>query len=134
MRNTKNRDFSRFFVFNKQTILRMRNPFEQIDEAFGPMFTECVQLRAKSGSRKLEQSVRAAVFNDATAEEFSDSSLATECEYISVVADSKDVQVVKGLKVGDEIIRYETNQKTYLVQSCVYDAGMGYVIRARSIG
>lgn len=110
-----------------------RSPWENIDNAFVPMYNECVVVKFARGERKYNQTLKCCVFIDNTDVSFDDSTIDTKMEQIIVQIRKEDYAFVKQLRRGDTIERPEMNGKKYKVEEVVKDGLMDWVIKARSI-
>lgn len=111
----------------------MTSPFKDIDDAFDPMYTECVVISGKRGDKSFRQTIQACVFTCATADALDEMAVDTDREDIRVVCKQKDYAFVQALRRGDVVDREAANGVRYRISDVRRDALMGWVIDARSI-
>lgn len=111
----------------------MNSPFKGIDDAFDPMFNECVVISGRHGTKSFKQTIEACVFTCATADALDDMAIDTNREDIHIVCKQKDYAFVQALQRGDVVDREATNGVRYRISDVRRDALMGWVIDARSI-
>lgn len=111
----------------------MKNPWENIDKAFQPMFNEPVKVISKRDSKTVEQTVVCCVFSSSTGEPLTDDSLETDRVDLDFVFKRQDWKFINTLKRGDKIQRVGLFKKPeYVVMTVVEDDVMGLVVKARS--
>lgn len=114
--------------------MMMTNPWNDIDKAFAPMFTETVSVSGKRKDNKsFKTNVEVCIFTDNTSDVISDSALDSDSESILVSFKRDDWQFVNSLKRGDVIERVEWPDSKYVVQDVLKDMVMGYVVKAKLI-
>ena len=111
----------------------MRSPWEQIEEAFEPMYDEKVVIELKDNGGRLPISV--IVFTDNTSDPINEEMLDSEMDEISIlVSDRYWEDVLSKVKRGDVVIRpCKMKNVKYAVSSVTMDASMGLIVRARSM-
>lgn len=110
-----------------------RSPWGDIDNAFAPMYNECVIVSFSRQDRKYNLTLKCCVFVDNTDVSFDDSTIDTKMEQIIVQIRKDDWAYVKQLRRGDTLERPELNGKKYKVEEVTKDGLMDWIVRARSI-
>ena len=117
-----------FFIMYRVIIIEMNSPWDDIDEAFEPFYTDAIIIDTQSGKHTLS----VVVFNDATSEVINSSMTNTEVQYIQVICKTSDWPYVKLMQIGDKFHVVSTNSE-YSVDDVAHDATLGILINARSV-
>lgn len=106
----------------------MHNPWDDIEEAFEPMFTDAIAVDSAAN----RQTLQVIVFNDGSADVVSPDLAATDIERIQVVVRRGDWAGVELMKVGDRFEVLSTGKK-YAIDSVDHDRTLGITLHARSV-
>ena len=110
----------------------MRNPWENNDKAFAPMFTESVQITGKRDTLTTNETLECVIFSDTTGDPFSSEAVSTDREDISISVSPNDWGYLQKIKRGDTIFR-PWNGKKYKVSEVKNDIAIGWTIKAREV-
>ena len=111
----------------------MKSPWTDNDAAFFPMYDESVVISGKRPDGAFRQTIEVALFVDFTDDPTTDEMMDTDCEYVHLCCNPKDVAFLLKLRRGDTIERTAFNGVRYQVQEVKRDATTGWTITARSI-
>ncbi len=107
----------------------MINPFENVDAAFEPFFTDAYKITTKQGKTATLNTCK---FDNATLEPLADGAMESEIHGISLAIRRDDWPWVR-----DNIARGDTVQNTrgkkYRVAEIIDDEAMGLLIQAREV-
>ena len=103
------------------------SPWDEIDSAFDPMFSE--SLAIDHGGKKT--TLRAAVFVSGTGDTLTDSTMETEREDITIVVRQDDWPFIQSLVRGDRITR--PDGRRYNLSSVECDDLLGWCLIAREV-
>ena len=106
-----------------------KSPFQDVNDAFDPMYNEDVVIVHETE----RMTVEVAVFTNGTDDPLTDDLLDSERESIHLVCKRKDWAYVSKLLRGDTIKRTATNGLMYSIYDVKFDALMGWCIYARSV-
>ena len=110
----------------------MKSAWKNIEPAFEPMFDEEISISGKRTDVDINTSLKCIVFSDMTGEAFSDNSVNTEREDITISVQPDSFGYVQKLKRGDSIFR-SFNNKQYKIQEVKNDVALGWIIKAREV-
>lgn len=106
----------------------MKSPFEDIDKAFLPFYTDAVAVKTADGRLT---TLHVSVFQDATGDPLSEGAMETDRRDLAIVCLERDWPWVKrNVKRGDELTHAATGRR-YKVSEVEDDFAVGKVIRAR---
>ena len=110
----------------------MKNPWNNNEKAFAPMFTESIQITGKRDTHTPNETLDCVIFSDTTGDPLSDQSINTEREDITISVSPSDWGYVQKIKRGDTIFR-PFNGKKYKVSEVKNDIAIGWIIKAREV-
>ncbi len=105
----------------------MCSPFDNIDGAFEPFYTDDVIIETTGGKR---QTLACVVFDSALDEAITDESMDTDRAFLDFVFPRRDWDFAKLLRRGDSVTWREMKLK---VQSVDDDSAMGVIVHARGV-
>ena len=97
------------------------------------MYDESVVISGTRPAGGFKQTIDVALFVDYTDDPTTDGMMDTDCEYIHLCCNPKDVAFLVKLQRGDTVERTAFNGIKYKIQEVKYDGLMGWTITARSI-
>lgn len=107
----------------------MTNPFENIEKAFEPFYSEDVVVKCKDGD---QHSVKAFIMTDNTTDPDEDF-LDTDVEVLNFIIDKCcKCDFLYKVQRGDTVMRY-INNKQYAVANVVEDFALGIIIKAKQM-
>lgn len=105
-------------------------PWDNIENAFEPMYDECVGLKDKKND--INQTIKCCVMTCSTADVDSDDFMDNDNEQVVFCCRKEDYCYVSKLSRGDTVLRQFGN-KTYCVQEVTEDHLLGLIIKVKSV-